>query len=341
MARTWFGHFDSTPDGPRMLMAEDWANYIQTFITNGIRNGGTNLQVSAGNGMRIRIDEGRANIEGYLFMIEADDAGRYYELELPPSHPVSPRVDRIVLRLDRRLDTRDILPQVLQGDAGANPQPKPLTRNNIVWELSLAQIRVAPQTAGIVNTNITDERFNTNLCGIINSILGLDPSNWQNQFDEFFNAFIEATHNRDEEFINEWWLKFQRWFEDVGKWTESQEDYFTRLGNEIRDLIQALETGSFTLINNNFDDWSVRRGCDKVTEFNADGSITETIRVVALDFVLAAKETVFNADGSIMETITFNPWEHTENNVTTQTTALVISKQTIFNADGSIREAIR
>jgi len=36
--------FDSTPDDPRQLMADDWANYIQTFITNGILNGGTNLQ---------------------------------------------------------------------------------------------------------------------------------------------------------------------------------------------------------------------------------------------------------------------------------------------------------
>jgi len=345
MSKLWYGHFDSTPDDPRQLPAADWANYIQTFITNGILNGGTNLQVSAKSGMWVRIDKGRANIEGYIFMVEEDIKGRYHEIELPPSHPVSPRIDRIVLRLDRSLAVRKITPEVLQGDAGPNPQPKPLTRDGVIWELSLAQIRVAPQTAGLVNTNITDERFSSELCGVINSVLGLDPSSWQSQFDEFFDAFTADSNERDEAFIKGQWDKFTAWMNELQQWTDNQKEYFKQLGSEITNLIKGLETQSFTLINNNFDDWSVKRGCRIRTEFNEDGagkvkSITSSIRVIALDFVLAVKETEFLEDGSIREKINFNPWEAKEGDITTRTTTFAISRRTFFNEDGSIETEV-
>jgi hypothetical protein len=123
--------------------------------------------------------------------------------------------------------------------------------------------------------------------------------------------------------------------------TETQETDFRRMYEDMIELYKMLETGSFTLINNNFDDWSVRRGCDKVTVFNADGSIAESITVVAISFLLAEKTTVFEPDGSITETVTFNPWTVTEGNNTVLTTAFTISKRTVFNEDGSIKEEVR
>jgi len=333
MARTWYGHFDSVEDDSRMLMAEDWASYIRSFITNGIFNGGTNLQVSPGGAMRVRVDLGRANIEGYIFIVEEDAGGRFYEVEIPPPNPVNTRIDRVVLRLDRSLAARRISIEVLQGDAGTNPQPRGLTRDNIIWELSLAQVRVAARAPSITAANITDERFNTQLCGLVNSVLGLDPSAWQNQFDEFFSAFVANTSERDEEFLREQWEKFTNQINE-------QQVIFQGLHKEMKLLFQAQEALTFTRINNNFDDISARRGCDRVTVFNSDGSITETIRVVALDFVLATRRTFFNGD-SIDEIITFNPWEFIDGNVISVTTAFEMVRSTFFETDGNIREEVR
>ena len=347
MAELWYGHFDSTPEDPRKLLASDWAAYIETFITSGIRSGGSNLRVvQASEPLAVNIEPGAANVRGYIMQIREDLDGANHLLRLPEAHPSFPRIDRIVLRLDRRIAARYVKPMVLMGTAAANPQPPALTRNeNEVYELSLAQIRVNAGARFITSVNITDERFSSELCGVINSVLGLDPSSWQSQFDEFFDAFTADSNERDEDFIKDQWDKFTAWMNELQQWTDNQKEYFKQLGDEITNLIKGLETQSFTLINNNFDDWSVKRGCRIRTEFNEDGagkvkSITSSIRVIALDFVLAVKETEFLEDGSIRETINFNPWEATEGDITTRTTAFAISRRTFFNEDGSIETEV-
>lgn len=189
MSRPWYGHFDSAPNDKRQLRAKEWAEYISSFITNGVRNGGTNLQVTAHQSMMVKVDLGMANINGYIFMLKEDAlTGRYYNVLLPTAHPQYPRIDRLVLRLNTSQETRTIEAVILMGVAAASPVPPPLLREGYIYELSLAQIRVNAGTLAITAANITDERLDTFLCGLINSILGLDPSMWQAQFDQFIEG---------------------------------------------------------------------------------------------------------------------------------------------------------
>ena len=186
MAELWYGHFDSTPEDERLLLAADWARFIASCVTNGIRNGGDCLRVTSENtGMTVRVDNGIACIMGYIMQLETNHDGRYFPVTIPEAHPQQPRIDRLVLRLDRRIQTRNIRPVISIGVAGQSPEPPPLVRTNDIWELSLAQIRVNANAVNITDANITDERFDTELCGLMNSILGLDPSVWQEQFDAF------------------------------------------------------------------------------------------------------------------------------------------------------------
>jgi len=304
MAELWYGHFDSTQEDPRKLMASDWASYIESFITSGIRNGGSNLRVIASNEpMSVQIEPGSANVRGYIMQVREDIYGPNHIVRIEEAHPSMPRIDRIVLRLDRRIAARYLRPVAIMGVAAHTPEPPPLTRTeNEVYELSLAQVRVNAGARNITAANISDERFITSLCGVMNSVLGLDPSHWQAQFDDFFAAFTAASHERDDDFIRDQWDKFTEQIREQHKLFESWH-------SDMKLMVTALETLSFAEINNNFDDWSARRGCDKVTEFNTDGSITETIRIVAADFILATKNTEFDPDGSITETVRFHPWE--------------------------------
>jgi hypothetical protein len=86
MADLWYGHFDSTPEDPRMLRAHEWARYIMSFITNGIRNGGTCLQVTADTGMQVRVDTGVAHIQGYIMRIDENFEGRFHRVLVPDAH---------------------------------------------------------------------------------------------------------------------------------------------------------------------------------------------------------------------------------------------------------------
>ena len=178
MGKLWYGHFDSTPEDERELLAEDWAKYIRAFISDGVRNGGTTLQVEAGGGMSVKINPGIGNVQGYIIYVDEDGNGPYYDVPMSASNPSLPRIDRIVLRLDRTIQNLAIIPTVLIGAASSNPQPPALTRNANIYELSLARVRVNAAVVQIFDNNITDERFDNDLCGVMHSILGLDSSSW-------------------------------------------------------------------------------------------------------------------------------------------------------------------
>src|SRR5699024_9566578 len=74
-------------------------------------------------------------------------------------------IDRIVLRLDRNTENRYIKSFVKKGTVSTNPKPPSLTRNDYVYELSLAQVRIEAGKSYIDSSQITDERGDIDLCG--------------------------------------------------------------------------------------------------------------------------------------------------------------------------------
>lgn len=297
MAEIWYGHFDSTPDDERLLLAADWARFIASFITSGIRNGGTCLQVTEDSGMSVKVDNGMACILGYIVELKTDLDGRFYKVAIPPAHPQYPRIDRIILRLDRRIQSRKITPLVLMGVAAQNPVATALTRDNDIYDLSLAKIRVNSNVTSILSENITDERFITDLCGVMNSVLGLDPSVWQQQFDTFYrnmDAYLSAKKTEWDGIFNtqknDWVIRFDDFLQtQINRGYVAQEEFNKYI---------------YTSFNN----WGYSKECKKRTEFNTDGfDIYEKIIKVSNSSLIAEKKTKFNPNGSIAETITVFP----------------------------------
>ena len=295
MARLWYGHFDSTPEDPRKLLASDWAAYIESFITSGIRSGGSNLRViPSEEAMSVNIQPGAANLRGYIMQVREDLNGPNYRVRLPEAHPSMPRVDRVVLRLDRRIAARSVLPVVLMGVASHTPEAPGLTRtDNEVYELSLARVSVPAGARFLTSANITDERFDTELCGIINSVLGLDPSNWQDQFDEFFENFKADTAERDATFFS---LQQGIFRENL----DERNAEFNRARISIEDWYQLVKLDIARLQLFDFDNLPQLKGCVRITSFDSDGSITESIvRSSDNDHKVAQRLTSFGADGSV------------------------------------------
>ena len=317
----------------RLYDAADWRDNFALFISNGVfPNPSNGLRVeSTGSGMVLRLRAGNGWIRGGSFV-----GRRNFEFAVEPAHLTLNRRDVVVLRHD--VIARKTLPLYIMGNPASSPVVPPLLRTDDVFDIRLCEIAVNANVQSITQANITDTRPNNAVCGFVTGLVHtVDTTDLFVQYETFLNEQIALWEQRKSDQMAQW----AEWTAGREQWTEEQREHFERLGEEIKAQILALETQSFTLINNNFDDWSVRRGCDRVTEFNADGSITETIHVVALDFVLATRETVFNADGSITESITFNPWEITEGSVTTLSTAFTLSRQTVFEPDGTIKEVIR
>ena len=315
MAKIWYGHFDSAINDKRSLLAEDWAKYIRSFITDGVRNGGTCLQVTNKNSMVINIDEGIANIQGYIFISEKDSKGKYIELEVEESHNQYDRIDRVVLRLDRNAQKRTIEPIVLRGTASSIPAPPALTRNNLVYELSLAKIHIKANTLVIKQEDITDERFNDDVCGLINSILGLDSSEWQRMFDEFMSGLRKS--NDDE----------------LNRIREELEKIFNNQMTEIENWYTEVKVDITKLQSFDFDNLAELKGTTKNTKFLSNGNIEEKIFITADNTKVADRLTTFLSNGDIQ--VDTKVYERNGIDIMKQVSVL-----TKFNSDGSISEVI-
>ena len=315
MAKVWYGHFDSAINDKRSLLAEDWAKYIRTFITDGIRNGGTCLQVTNKTGMSINIDEGIANIQGYIFISERDSSGRYIELEVEDSHNQYNRIDRVVLRLDRNAQKRTIEPIILRGTASSNPVPPALTRNNLVYEISLAKIFVKANTLVIKQEDIIDERFNDDVCGLINSILGLDSSEWQRMFDEFMTGLKEANDN------------------ELNRIKEELEQIFNNQMTEIENWFTEVKLDITKLQSFDFDNLAELKGTTKKTIFLENEDVEEKIFITADNTKVADRLTKFLSNGDAEA----NTKVYERNGVDIMKEVTVLTK---FNSDGSATEVI-
>ena len=174
-------------DHDRVYKAEDWAWYFATFIANGVfPKPSDGLQVIAYSGMEIKVNEGYAFINGYAYRNPAS-----HTITLDTAEGAQNRVDRVVVRWD--LQRRDIYLAVLKGTPSAKPQAIAVTRTTEIWELALADIYVGKGVTAIRTANITDQRFNSSVCGIVKgTVEEIDASILTKQFTDFFSIYSQA-----------------------------------------------------------------------------------------------------------------------------------------------------
>ena len=150
------GFFNSS-DGDRIYDAADFAAYFGSLVSNGVfYMAATNLQVSPAIGLAVNVAAGSAWINGYRYE-NTDDLN----MPLTTANGSNPRIDRIVIRLSQI--SRSIQLAVVAGTPAATPVAPALTRTSDVYELAAA--------TSIVANNITDTRLNTDLCGLVNSLV--------------------------------------------------------------------------------------------------------------------------------------------------------------------------
>jgi hypothetical protein len=225
------GFFDSIAEDPREYTADEFAEYFRRVLTDGIFNGGTNLQVTAdGTNMNVNIADGYAWIQGYMYKVYDG-----HTLTLDTADPTLNRIDRIVLRLDKSLEKRSIEAVVLKGTPSATPTPPVLTRNDNVYEISLAQVEVIAGKSFIEGFQVTDERLDTNVCGLVNSLIQADTTEIFNQFQEWYNS-------KTTEFQQEW----DDWFVTAtATFNADWSNWFTQTQNEWDTYFQSVQNEGY------------------------------------------------------------------------------------------------
>lgn len=185
------GFWDSE-DGDRKYSAADFVGFFQDFFTNGIvAESTTYLQVMAKEGLTVRVNVGKAYINGGFFKPKT-----VTDLNIEDSDTTNPRYDMVVLRWDATI--KKIYLDIVKGTPAATPSVPALTRNEIVYELGLARIYVAANTLQITQANITDLRFNSSYCGVVKGVIDtIDTTDLFAQYEKAWIDFVAQLGDSD------------------------------------------------------------------------------------------------------------------------------------------------
>ena len=204
------GFFDSI-NGDRRYNAEQMSNYFDGLISNGIyENIGQRFVVTARTDgfLGVNVGTGRAIINCHWIKNDAT-----VSLTLDPSDIQYPRIDAIVLRLDKTESGRNIDIGVKTGDPSPTPSAPSLTRNQNIYELMLAAVTVGKNAGTISQGNISDRR-SSSLCGWVTGVIKqVDTSDlflqWQTAYEQQFDAFDDYMEVKKRE--------FEAWFTSLTK----------------------------------------------------------------------------------------------------------------------------
>lgn len=174
------GFFNSI-NGDRKYDARWFAEYFASFIGNGVfPNPSTNLQVIESTNMQTVVKSGKGWINGYYVTNDSD-----YILQHDIADGVLKRIDRIVMRLNYL--TREIEIVVKKGTFASIPVAPTLQRDSDAFELALADVFIGNGTTQITQANITDQRLNNEVCGIVQGVVKqVDTTTVFNQFQSWF-----------------------------------------------------------------------------------------------------------------------------------------------------------
>ncbi|WP_411680417.1 hypothetical protein [Clostridium thailandense] len=246
--------FFNSVNGDRKYKAEDFAEYFATFIGNGVfPNPSTNLQIIANNDMTVTLKKGSAWIKGHIY-INTDDL----ILPIDVADGVLNRIDRIVLRMDTA--ERAINAAVKKGSFANNPIALELQRDTDAYELALADIYIVKGAISITQSNITDLRLNSDLCGIVHGTVDqADPTAIFNQFQSWYSE-KQSQYNAD---ITDWTQQKQSELYIYVNNKQSEYDaWFNNTTNDAETNISDIEAEFQSSFNEWFDSIKEQLGTD-------------------------------------------------------------------------------
>lgn len=182
-----YGFFNSE-NGDRLYNADTISTYFKGLVSNGVyADIGDGLQVIAGGGMNVAVKPGRCIIECKWAELDAQ-----MTIAINAASSTLNRYTAIVARCDYTNRLIEIVAK--DGTPAANPAKPTMTRDASAYELCLAYVYVGKGATVISQSNITDARANTDVCGWVTGLITqVDTSalftQWQTAYAEFYASF--------------------------------------------------------------------------------------------------------------------------------------------------------
>lgn len=166
-------------------VADDFARYFRAFISSGIfMKDPTNLQVIANGDMTVTMKAGKMIIDGYRY----DSTGDII-ITIDPADGVLGRIDRISVTWCK--DEGDIHYTLQKGTPSYKPVAPECRRTEEYKDYVVADIYVAAGVIKIQQQNITDQRLNSDVCGLAIPFTELNTDAIFTQYQDAVNEFLK------------------------------------------------------------------------------------------------------------------------------------------------------
>lgn len=169
--------------------------------TSGVFGADGNLSVTSNGNMTVNVSDGvgwlaNADANGTVFWNDTkEQTGSELKLTVPLANAVYPRIDRVVVAWATVDYSVKPSIEILSGTAASNPTAPALTNNTLKRQISLAQIYVGAAVSKITAANITDERLDSTVCGLVTDWVSVDTTTMQQQFKEFLQQVKEELND--------------------------------------------------------------------------------------------------------------------------------------------------
>lgn len=181
----------------RLYEAQVFREYFAKILSSGVvfssydGYGEDSMKVISAGGLNIKVLQGTGFILGADYNNEED---RIFTLERPAT---GNRVDRVVVKLDKTLAVRETQLYIKQGTANGAAE---LQRDDNIYEICLAEVLVK-STTNISQNDITDCRLNTQLCGIVNSLITVDGEELYQRFQDYIDSVTDSLVRKDQQTV--------------------------------------------------------------------------------------------------------------------------------------------
>ncbi|MCI7810222.1 hypothetical protein MR626_13240 [bacterium] len=158
--------------------------------TSGVFGAAGNAAVSAfgTSRMAVQVSDGTGwladeNGIGCVWWIDVNaSTGAMLNLGVEAADAVYSRIDRVIVEWNTPNYTDVPVVRILSGSLANTPVPPPLTNNRTTRQISLARIYIEAGATEITDADITDERLDKTVCGIVTDRVNIDTSVMQAQF---------------------------------------------------------------------------------------------------------------------------------------------------------------
>lgn len=218
----------------KMYVAEDFARYFRAFISSGVfMEESTNLQIIANGDMTVTLKPGNLIIEGYRYENDKDII-----IKLDPADGVVNRIDRISVTWSA--EDRDIHYTMQKGKSAYEPTAPEARRTAEYKDYVLADVYVEAGAILIRQSDITDQRLNSELCGLATAFCKIDTTKIFNQFTDWF----EKVRDEGETGVRELIESYDAWIAEL---EGDQRQQCSELLEEMRDILSGSAAGKLQL----------------------------------------------------------------------------------------------